>query len=81
MGSNGKPAPHHETPTLGNPDLPPEGMGTTTGEPASAKMPGPRNPVLESQFPNVITAPVPARHAGNRAAAIAVGAGTDSGSC
>ena len=31
MGSNETPAPHHETPTLGNPDLPPEGMETTTG--------------------------------------------------
>jgi len=49
--------PHHETPTLGNPDLPPEGMATTAGDPASATMAGPRNPVLESQFPNVITAP------------------------
>lgn len=29
----------------------------TTGDPASATMTGPRNPVLESQFPNVITAP------------------------
>ena len=57
MGSNENPAPHHETPTFGNPDLPPEGMVNTTGDPASATMTGPRNPVLESQFPNVITAP------------------------
>ena len=57
MGSNENPAPHHETPTFGNPDLPQEGMETTTGDPASATMTGPRNPVLESQFPNVITAP------------------------
>ena len=57
MGSNDNPAPHHETPTFGNPDLPPEGMVNTTGDPASATMTGPRNPVLESQFPNVITAP------------------------
>ena len=49
--------PHHETPTLGNPDLPPEGMATTAGDPASATMAGPRNPVLESQFPSVLTAP------------------------
>ena len=28
MGSNENPAPHHETPTLGQPDLPPEGMET-----------------------------------------------------
>src|ERR1700722_11559130 len=57
MGSNENQAPHHETPTLGNPDLPPEGMENTTGDPASAKMTGPQNPALESQFPNVITAP------------------------
>ncbi len=57
MSSDENPAPHHETPTFGSPDLPPEGMGTTTGDPASTKMTGPRNPVLESQFPNAITAP------------------------
>jgi oxalate decarboxylase len=57
MDSNENPAPHHETPTLGNPDLPQEGMQTTTGDPVSTKMMGPRNRVLESQFPNVITAP------------------------
>ena len=57
MGSNENPAPHHETPTFGNPDLPQEGMVNTTGDPASTTMTGPRNPVLESQFPNVITAP------------------------
>jgi hypothetical protein len=32
-------------------------MQTTAGDPADARMAGPRNPVLESQFPNVITAP------------------------
>ena len=57
MGSNKNPAPHHETPTLGNPDLPQEGMANITGDRASATMTGPRNRVLESQFPNVITAP------------------------
>jgi oxalate decarboxylase len=57
MGSTQNPAPHHETPTLGNPDLPPEGMENTVGDPAGTRMTGPRNPVLESQFPNVITAP------------------------
>jgi oxalate decarboxylase len=57
MGSNENPAPHHETPAFGNPDLPQEGMVNITGDPASATMTGPRNPVLESQFPNVITAP------------------------
>lgn len=50
-------APHHEVPTLGNPDLPPEGMANIQDDPASGTMSGPRNPVLESQFPNVVTAP------------------------
>ena len=45
MGSNENPAPHHETPTLGNPDLPQEGMVNTAGDPASTTMTGPRNPV------------------------------------
>src|ERR1700735_4122463 len=57
MGSNENPVPHHETATLGNPDLPPEGMVTTAGDPAGAKMTGPQNPVIESQFPNQIKAP------------------------
>ena len=57
MGSNETQAPHHETPTLGNPDLPQEGMENITGDPASARMTGPQNPVLESQFPNAINAP------------------------
>jgi hypothetical protein len=41
MAANDHPAPHHETPTFGNPDLPPEGMVNTTGDPASTKMTGP----------------------------------------
>ncbi len=57
MNPNRNPVPHHEVPTSGNPDLPPEGMVNAAGDPASAKMTGPRNPVLESQFPNAITAP------------------------
>jgi oxalate decarboxylase len=57
MGSNENPAPHHETPTLGNPDLPQEGMQNVVGDAAATRMTGPRNPVLESQFPNVLTAP------------------------
>ena len=40
MGSNENPVPHHETPTLGNPDLPQEGMENITGDPASATMTG-----------------------------------------
>ena len=55
MGLSENPAPHHETPAFGNPDLPPEGMVNTIGDPAGTKMTGPRNPVLESQFPNAIT--------------------------
>src|SRR5271154_2358408 len=57
MGSNETQVPHHETPTLGNPDLPPEGMQTTAGDPAGAKMTGPQTPLIESQFPNQIKAP------------------------
>jgi oxalate decarboxylase/phosphoglucose isomerase-like protein (cupin superfamily) len=57
MDSNETRVAHHETPTFGNPDLPQEGMQTTAGDPADARMAGPRNPVLESQFPSVITAP------------------------
>ena len=34
MGSNENPAPHHETPTFGNPDLPQEGTVNTAGDPA-----------------------------------------------
>ena len=48
---NENPVPHHETPTLGNPDLPQEGMQTTAGDPAGARMTGPQNRVMESQFP------------------------------
>ena len=57
MGSNENPAPHHETPTLGNPDLPQEGRANIIGDPASAKMTGPQNKVIESQFPNQMAAP------------------------
>ena len=57
MDTNDAPAPHHEAPTFGSPDLPPEGMATTVGDPASTTMTGPRNPALESQFPSVLTAP------------------------
>jgi oxalate decarboxylase len=57
MDSDGAQVPHHETPTFGSPDLPPEGMATTAGDPASTRMTGARNPVLESQFPSAVTAP------------------------
>lgn len=56
MDSNAT-APHHETPELGNPDLPPEGSVNTVREPASTAMTGPRNPVIESQFPNQMDPP------------------------
>jgi len=51
------PTPHHETPTLGNPDLPPEGLGNVAKDPASTAMTGPQNPALASQFPSAISAP------------------------
>jgi len=50
-------APHHEEPSLGNPDLPPEGVINTVGHPMSTQMAGPRNPVIDSQFPNQIYPP------------------------
>ncbi|RKR76361.1 cupin domain-containing protein [Frondihabitans australicus] len=50
-------APHHETPVLGNPDLPQEGLPNVADDPSSLVMTGPRNPVLESQFPNQMNAP------------------------
>jgi oxalate decarboxylase len=49
--------PHHETPTFGNPDLPPEGEINTKGDAAATRMAGPRNPILESQFPSSVTSP------------------------
>jgi len=57
MDSADTSVPHHETPTLGSPDLPQEGMQTTAGDPASTRMTGPHNPVLESQFPSLLEAP------------------------
>jgi len=38
MSPNENPAPHHETPAFGDPDLPQEGMVNTTGDPAGTKM-------------------------------------------
>ena len=49
--------PHHETPELGNPDLPPEGLVNTAGDPGSTVMTGPQNPVLAGQFPSSLEAP------------------------
>ncbi|MGD8168067.1 cupin domain-containing protein [Herbiconiux sp. P16] len=57
MDESNDPTPHHETPVFGDPDLPQEGIVNTAGEPASTRMSGPQNPVIESQFPNQIDAP------------------------
>ncbi len=46
-----------DQPRFGNPDQPNEGMINVTDDPASAAMTGPRNPVLESQFPSSVIAP------------------------
>lgn len=50
-------APHHESATFGNPDLPPEGEINTVDRPQSTVMTGPQNPAIASQFPNQIDAP------------------------
>jgi oxalate decarboxylase len=52
-----KTVPHHEIPTFGNPDEPAEGRINLKGDTLSARMTGPRNPVIESQFPSVMDAP------------------------
>ncbi|MDM0032342.1 cupin domain-containing protein [Variovorax sp. J22P271] len=49
--------PHHEAPTFGNPDQPAEGTINLVGDTGSARMEGPRNPVLEGQFPSATNAP------------------------
>jgi len=50
-------APHHEVPTFGDPDSPPEGELNIKDDPASGKMFGPQNPVIEGQFPDVVHSP------------------------
>jgi oxalate decarboxylase len=50
-------APHHEVPTFGNPDLPPEGRINTVDNPESLRSDGPHNEVIESQFPSQMDAP------------------------
>jgi len=57
MNESNDPAPHHETPAFGDPDLPQEGEVNTIDDPASIRMAGPQNPVIESQFPNQMDAP------------------------
>ncbi len=44
--------PNRPTPTFGNPDLPPQGRLNTAGNPQSLRSDGPRNEVIESQFPS-----------------------------
>ncbi len=43
--------------TFGNPDEPPQGAINTKDNPASARDPGPQNPVLTSQFPGAFSPP------------------------
>jgi oxalate decarboxylase len=50
-------SPHHEAPAFGNPDMPAEGRVNITDDAKSGRMTGPRNPVIESQFPSQINAP------------------------
>lgn len=50
-------APNHEIPTLGNPDLPPEGRANIIGDPESLRSDGPHNPVIEGQFPSQMNEP------------------------
>ena len=57
LASSENSAPHHETPVLGNPDLPPEGEINTLDHPQSTVMVGPQNAVMASQFPNQLHAP------------------------
>ncbi len=55
--SNGEHVPHHEPATFGNPDQPAEGNINLFGDHRSGIMGGPRNPVIESQFPSATNAP------------------------
>ena len=41
----------------GHPDEPAQGVGTTQGNPSAAVDPGPQNPALANQFPQVFTPP------------------------
>ena len=51
------PAAHHETPTLGNPDLPAEGRPNTAGDPESLRSDGPHNPAIEASSPSQMDPP------------------------
>jgi oxalate decarboxylase len=51
-------APHHQPPVFGNPDLPAEGSINLDGrDTMSARMEGPQNRIIESQFPSQIYSP------------------------
>ena len=52
-----KTAPNHPTPSFGNPDLPPQGALNTAGNPESLRSDGPRNEVIEGQFPSQLDPP------------------------
>jgi oxalate decarboxylase len=49
--------PSHPMPTFGNPDLPPEGRLNTSGNPESLRSDGPRNELIDSQFPSQMDPP------------------------
>jgi len=49
--------PNRPTPVFGNPDSPPQGKLNTAGNPESLRSDGPRNQVIEGQFPSQIDPP------------------------
>jgi oxalate decarboxylase len=58
MDTDDTTTPHHERPVFGDPDLPPEGrINVEADDDTALTMTGPRNPVIESQFPSQIDAP------------------------
>src|SRR6201987_3204533 len=57
MQSADRAIPNRPRPAFGNPDLPPEGRLNTEGNPESLRSDGPRNEVIESQFPSQMDPP------------------------
>ena len=55
--SKDKAVPNHPAPFFGNPDLPPQGRLNTEGNPESLRSDGPRNEVIEGQFPSQVDPP------------------------
>ena len=55
--SKDKAVPNHPAPSFGNPDLPPQGRLNTEGNPESLRSDGPRNEVIEGQFPSQVDPP------------------------